>query len=358
MDHRKEHDLNHLFDQLSPSQAQEDAIFTRLLEAGPRKRTCPAVSLPKVFLAAAVAAVMLMTCAFAAVSLLDTRLLSFFQRTPRDTDWITQGVVAVEQSHTYPSGWTVEVQQVLMDRYMISVLVDVTAPDGTVLPSGEQLYLDLMMEESQTEDPQPDRPSTLDGGAVGAARVSGSRQIADTQDTDSHYSFLCYQSPSVTPSGIQDRSLELCIIPSAIWQTGEDGDILINLAEEERWSCAVSLPAEDSGLDFQTGQVVQVGKDSIQLTSLYLSPISCVFQVSGPVNRPELLSLQGLSSMEEKVFLTLKDGSAVPMYRSYYSSYNPDTGKGVFVLQNERIISPGQVDSITILDQTFSLSSQ
>ena len=91
------------------------------------------------------------------------------------------------------------------------------------------------------------------------------------------------------------------------------------------------------------------------MTQLYLSPISTVIRIDGPAHSPFLTSLHGLSSLEEKVVLNLEDGSAVPMFRSYSSSYNPDTGTGAFYLQNEQIIDPEQVESITILDQTFPL---
>ena len=102
-------ELNHLFEQMSPAPDQEEAILARL--QAPEK----AVKIPSrrwkksVFVLTATAA-MALACAAAAFSALDPRLLSFFQRTPQDTELLGEGVVEVNQSHTYENGWTVSVR--------------------------------------------------------------------------------------------------------------------------------------------------------------------------------------------------------------------------------------------------------
>ena len=92
-------DLDRLFDQMAPSQQQEDAVLARLL-AQNRRGKRPMRQIRKTALALAAAAALLTTCAFAAYTL-DPRLLSFFRYTQQDAELVADGVVEVNQSHTY-----------------------------------------------------------------------------------------------------------------------------------------------------------------------------------------------------------------------------------------------------------------
>ena len=349
-------ELNHLFDQMSPTPEQEEAILARL-RASKQEGTRPMKQIKKTAVVLAAAALLLTACAFAVVSTLDPRLLSFFQRTPQDTELLADGVVEVNQSHTYENGWTVEVRQMLFDRFVTAILVDVTAPEGTELSASDAYYLDLWMEDTEIDNSLPEEPSSLDSSETGAFRIYGSRLLPDENSADPHYAFLCYQGPVVDAWEINSQPHSIRIIPSAMWSIGDAGDVVADLAAEgdTPWSCTMDLSPQDGGRDFPAGQRVSVVGEEVTITDLYISPISCVIRLTGPTDSPLLLSLNGLSSMEEKVCLNLEDGSTVPMYRSYTSSYNPDIGVGAFVLQNDQIIDPEQVVSITILDQTFPL---
>ena len=134
-------ELNHLFEQMSPAPDQEEAMFARL-QAPEKAVKNPSRRWKKSVFVLTAAAAMALACAAAAFSALDPRLLSFFQRTPQDTELLGAGVVAVDQSHTYENGWTISVRQALADRYSFTVLVEVTAPEGTALDQAEYL-LDL-----------------------------------------------------------------------------------------------------------------------------------------------------------------------------------------------------------------------
>ena len=134
-------ELNHLFEQMSPAPEQEEAILARL-QAPEKAVKNPSRRWKKSVFVLTAAAAMALACAAAAFSALDPRLLSFFQRTPQDTELLGVGVVAVDQSHTYENGWTISVRQALADRYSFTVLVEVTAPEGTALDQAEYL-LDL-----------------------------------------------------------------------------------------------------------------------------------------------------------------------------------------------------------------------
>ena len=105
-------ELNHLFEQMSPAPEQEEAILARL-QAPEKAVKNPSRRWKKSVFVLTAAAAMTLACAAAAFSALDPRLLSFFQRTPQDTELLGEGVVEVNQSHTYENGWTVSVRQAL-----------------------------------------------------------------------------------------------------------------------------------------------------------------------------------------------------------------------------------------------------
>ena len=86
-------ELNHLFEQMSPAPDQEEAILARL-QAPEKAVKNPSRRWKKSVFVLTAAAAMALACAAAAFSALDPRLLSFFQRTPQDTELLGAGVVA------------------------------------------------------------------------------------------------------------------------------------------------------------------------------------------------------------------------------------------------------------------------
>ena len=343
-------ELNQLFEQLSPTQEQEDALLDRLLDPDQEGQRPMRKSHKMKLLVVLPAAAVLAACAFTAASALDPRLLSFFQRTPQDTEPLADGVVAVDQSHTYENGWTVDVRQVLADRYSFTALVEVTAPEGTALDQAEY-YLDLASDLL---------PELEDRTGVGGWR-SGSTLLADDDPTDNQLTFLWYRSPTSYlkggPESFTGRTAVLT--PRSIQSDGWGSPQYLKVdLSQEAWTCTVDLPEEDSGTEIPAGQTVQVGEDEMELTRLYLSPISCAFTLQGEGHDSRMWGPVGLSSLMEETFLTLTDGSVLPMSRLVNLTYNQDTGRAEAVFQLERIVDPDRVESVTILDQTVSLEPQ
>ena len=236
------------------------------------------------------AAAMALACAAAAFSALDPRLLSFFQRTPQDTELLGAGVVAVDQSHTYENGWTVSVRQALADRYSLTVLVEVTAPEGTALDQEHHnYYFDL---SSQL------LPEAENAAGVGGWR-SGSTLLADDDPTDNQLTFLWYRSPtSYLEAETETFTGRTAVLsPSRFWS--DVPDTLLYWKTDfplEEWSCTVDLPAEDSGREVPVGQTVLVGEDEMEVTQLYLSPISCALTLQGEEHDSRMWGPVGLSS--------------------------------------------------------------
>ena len=80
---------------------------------------------------------------------------------------VREGVVEVNQSHTYENGWTVSVRQALADRYSLTVLVEVTAPENVagiaVGWSEEGTVLTYDGVSLETGELSPDGISPVDG---------------------------------------------------------------------------------------------------------------------------------------------------------------------------------------------------
>ena len=338
-------ELNHLFEQMSPAPDQEEAILARL-QAPEKAVKNPSRRWKKSVFVLTAAAAMALACAAAAFSALDPRLLSFFQRTPQDTELLGEGVVAVDQSHTYENGWTVSVRQVLADRYSLTVLVEVTAPEGTALDQAEYLlYLDSDL-----------LPELEDRDGIGGFR-SGSTMLENEDPADNHITLLWDRSPtSYLEAGNEPftgRTAVLTPVRLIGWETVQNLEIDFT---QEPWTCTVDLPEEDSGTEISVRQTVLVGEDEMEVTQLYLSPISCALTLQGEEHDSRMWGPVGLSSLMEETFLTLADGSTLPMSRLLDLTYNSDAGQAEAVFQLERITDPEQVASVNVFGETIPVS--
>lgn len=342
-------ELNHLFEQMSPAPEQEEAILARL-QAPEKAVKNPSRRWKKSVFVLTAAAAMALACAAAAFSALDPRLLSFFQRTPQDTEPLGEGVVEVNQSHTYENGWIVSVRQVLADRYSLTALVEVTAPEGTALDQEHHnYYFDL---SSQL------LPEAENAAGVGGWR-SGSTLLADDDPMDNQLTFLWYRSPtSYLEAETETFTGRTAVLsPSRFWS--DVPDTLLYWKTDfplEEWSCTVDLPAEDSGREVPSGQTVLVGEDEMEVTQLYFSPISCALTLQGEEHDSRMWGPIGLSSLMEETSLTLLDGSTVPMGQLLQLTYNQDTGRAEAVFQLERITDPERVVSVTVFGGTIPVS--
>ena len=338
-------ELNHLFEQMSPTPDQEEAILARL-QAPEKAVKNPSRRWKKSVFVLTAAAAMALACAAAAFSALDPRLLSFFQRTPQDTELLGEGVVEVNQSHTYENGWTVSVRQALADRYSLTVLVEVTAPEGTALDQAEYLlYLDSDL-----------LPELEDRDGIGGFR-SGSTMLEDEDPADNHITLLWDRSPtSYLDAGNESFSRRTAVLtPVRLigWETVQNLEIDFT---QEPWTCTVDLPEEDSGTEISVRQTVLVGEDEMEVTQLYLSPISCALTLQGEEHDSRMWGPVGLSSLMEETFLTLADGSTLPMSRLLDLTGNPETGRVEAVFQLERITGPEEVVSVTVFGETIPVS--
>jgi len=332
--------LKGVFDQIKPTPEGEQAMLDRLLTMERRGRPMKKM---KKLTAALAAAVLLLACAFTVATGLDQRLLALFSGGARDPGLIADGVVSIHHSRTYENGWTVELKQALVDRYSMAVLVDVTAPEGTAL-EGDDYFIRF----SSVLTPEPEERGV--GGWV-----SGSRLLEDDDPKDNRISFLWYRGPTSFLNAETQQFIGHSAELRPLW-LGKNwvSGTLADFSQDKR-TCTVELPGQDSGLEYQVGREIAVGEEGMTVEKLYISPISAAFQLTGQADDPRMWGPPGLAGVAETITLHMAAGEEVAMERSVSQSYDPVQGRGEFVFQPRQVIDPAQVTSITILGQTFSL---
>ena len=337
-------DLRDLFESFSPTPEQREAILDRLLREEAAIRDARPVKLwKKSLLAAACAAVLLLACAFTVASGLDQKLMALFGAGTEDARQIAGGVVQVDQVHTYDNGWTAELKQVLVDRYTLAALVELTAPEGTSLP-----------EENCTLFAVGDVEPGGTGEGIGGY-VNGAFVIPDGDPMDNHITFLYHRSPTSYLGGAVDPFLGSELTFTLRELNDKWGEDCIADFTEEPYSFTVTLPDRDSGRQYRLEQSTRIGDEEVVLTDLYLSPISVAFTLQVQPDDPRLWGMTEFADVMDTTVLTLADGGEVRAGSAYSQSYNPTTGEARFIFRLDQITDPEQVASLSFLGQTLSL---
>ena len=337
-------DLRDLFESFSPTPEQREAILDRLLREEAAVRAARPVKLwKKRLLAAACAAVLLLACAFTVASGLDQKLMALFGAGTEDARQIAGGVVQADQVHTYDNGWTAELKQVLVDRYTLAVLVELTGPEGIALP-----------EENCTLFAVGDVEPGGSGEGIGSY-VNGAFVLPDGDPMDNHITFLYHRSPTSYLGGAVDPFLGSELTFTLRELNDKWGEDCIADFTEEPYSFTVTLPDRDSGRQYRLEQSTRIGDEEVVLADLYLSPISVAFTLQVQPNDPRLWGMTEFSDVMDTTVLTLADGGTVRAENAYGQSYDPTTGEARFVFRLGQITDPEQVASLSFLGQTLSL---
>ena len=340
-------DLNRVFDALAPTAEQEQAGLDRLLQT--ERKVNPMKKLKKLTVAAVAAALMVISCAAAVVTGIDQRLLDYFGARPEDTELIAPSAVAVGQSHTYENGWTVEISQVLADRWTVSVLAEITAPEGTVL-SGSDYYLDLLHSQKDSKGEE----------TIGSFSYCHA-YFPDEGPADNHITLLW-----------QLCAIEDMPMPSYMGETLEltpffvEGDGLSTVwFKDEPWSCAVEIPDTDPGILYDLNQPILVGGQRVKLSQVYVSPMSFVFilkEGEDKLTQDDLVHDE-VSETWEDIALTTKSGKTITMEDfnglfTYLREDHPDCDgleTGFYSFRLSQVATPEEIISAALFGRTIEL---
>ena len=334
-----EREFKRVFDQVQLSREEEEAMLERLLNE--QRRTIPMKPVKKTMAVLAAAALLLMACAFTVATGLDQRFLAYFRGTEEDAQQVSGGVVGVGQSFQYENGWTINIEQVLADRYSLAVLTEVVAPEGTVL-DGEAYYFELGMELLPSARNQP----------AGSGWGYGPVILEDENPADNRLTFL--QTKGARELGAKDL-LGQSVTLTPMWLMESGGKKLnVDFSTEEQ-SCTVALPEQDSGRTYTLRAPVQADGETMTLSELYLSPISAAFVLEGEPGEDRPLEESDLARIEEDASLHLADGTEVSIRRMVSQTTDEATGAVHSIFQTDMILEPEDVTAITLLGQTVSL---
>lgn len=332
-------ELKRVLDQVEPSPERQEAMLECLLEE--KRRASPMKPIKKTVTVLVAAALLLMACAFTVATGLDQRMLEYFRGTQEDAQQVSGGVVGVEQSFHYENGWTINIEQVLADRYSLAVLTEVIAPEGTML-DGEAYYFELGME----------LPPSARNQMASSGWGYGPVILEDEDPEDNHLTFL--HTKGSRELGAKDLlGQSVTLTPEWLLESGGK-KLNVDFSEVEQ-SCTMTLPQQDGGRTYTLDVPIQVDGETMILSELYLSPISAAFVLKGGVDDEVTSGPSDLTRIEEDAALNLAGGEVVTIRRMVSQTCDQGAGTVHSVFQTDMILKPEDVVSITLLGQTVSL---
>lgn len=301
------HELYQAFEQFNPTPQQEQAMLNRILS--PQEEVKPMKKIRRVTAVAAAAALLLMACAFTYATGLDQRLLDYFGAGAEAEPLLLASAQSVELSVT-DGGAALEVHQVLMDEYLLMVLADFTAPEGTVLD--EEAYNTFCYDGD-------DLPCFLDeeGGKIAGDYVNGYtwETLADDTPLDNHITMLfVLQYEKEELQGAQAVRLAVPAVNLVSYSGGEGTELCSG-----DWSFEVPLPQQSAGWLQQTAYALyQDEQMNVTLDELYLSPMTLRISLARAVDESEPLDeelYQDWMSLlhAQNITLTTRDGHSVAL---------------------------------------------
>lgn len=338
-------ELNRVLDQVTPSRDLEEAMLKRLLQ---EERTAKNMNvkrrLPKMAAAGLAAAMALTTCAFAVVTGLDRRLLNYFGAGPEQEELLSSTAMVVDKE-LHSQGTTLHVRQVVADRYSALVLMDLTAPEGTVL-DGDYYSLGKSVKATAPDGSKMDSWGT------------GWELLEDEDPTDNHISLLL--NVNTIDGDFNFLGAKLTLDFEGLYDSNVDGKLLA----EGRWKCTVTLPTEDPGRYVTPNAPIEVGGNRVTLASLYVSPLSFAWELGEGEDDLESMDSTALHGTREdwpeRAFLTLEDGRTVPVGEFHFllTTYKTDcqeADQGRYCFRLSEIIDPAEVVSVSLFGQSFAL---
>lgn len=289
---------------------------------------------------AAVIAILCCMAAAAAALGLDQRLAEYFGATAEQEELLS--TVAVPMNIVKrDSGAVMRIEQVIADRYCAAVLIDFTAPDGTVL---DQDYYAFDRNVSAT---------SRDGVEMETYGIGWEVLPSSTEDeTGRHVAILMT---------IHSLKGEFNFIGAKVKLT-LDGLYRDNFLEElvvpGRWSCTFTLPETDPGRLCTVNEPIEIEGKNAVLTTLYVSPLSLTCEIKqGTDDLKEtvepIYSDDGKESIAPEV--TLQNGETVGAADWLFLITNYVDKRGRYCFRMDEILDPETVSSVSVFGETFSI---
>ena len=233
------------------------------------------------------------------------------------------------------------IEQVIADRYCAAVLIDFTAPEGTVL---DQDYYAFDRSVSAT---------SRDGVKMQTYGIGWEVLPSSTEnETGRHATILMT---------IHSLKGEFNFIGAKVKLT-LDGLYRDNWGEElvvpGRWSCTFTLPETDPGRLCTVNEPIEIEGKNAVLTTLYVSPLSLTCEIKqGTDDLKEtvepIYSDDGKESIAPEV--TLQNGETVGAADWLFLITNYADKRGRYCFRMDEILDPETVSSVSAFGETFSI---
>ena len=289
---------------------------------------------------AAVIAILCCMAAAAAALGLDQRLTEYFGATAEQEELLSTAAVPMNIVKR-DSGAVMRIEQVIADRYCAAVLIDFTAPDGTVL---DQDYYAFDRIVSATSRDGVEMETYGIGWEVLPSNTENEtgRHVAilmTIQSLNGEFNFLGAKVKLTLNGLYRDNWLEELVVPG-------------------RWSCTFTMPETDPGRLCTVNEPIEIEGKNAVLTTLYISPLSLTCEIKkGTDDLKEtvepIYSDDGKESIAPEV--TLQNGETVGAADWLFLITNYADKRGRYCFQMDEILDPETVSNVTVFGETFSI---
>lgn len=289
---------------------------------------------------AAVIAILCCMAAAAAALGLDQRLTEYFGATAEQEELLSTAAVPMNIVKR-DSGAVMRIEQVIADRYCAAVLIDFTAPDGTVLDQDYYAFDRIVSATSR------------DGVEMETYGIGWEVLPSSTEDETGRHATILMTIHSLkgefnfigakvklTLNGLyRDNWLEELVVPG-------------------RWSCTFTMPETDPGRLCTVNEPIEIEGKNAVLTTLYISPLSLTCEIKkGTDDLKEtvepIYSDDGKESIAPEA--TLQNGETVGAADWLFLITNYADKRGRYCFQMDEILDPETVSNVTVFGETFSI---
>ena len=289
---------------------------------------------------AAVIAILCCMAAAAAALGLDQRLAEYFGATAEQEELLSTAAVPMNIVKR-DSGAVMRIEQVIADRYCAAVLIDFTAPDGTVLDQDYYAFDRIVSATSR------------DGVEMETYGIGWEVLPSSTEDEKGRHATILMTIHSLkgefnfigakvklTLNGLyRDNCLEELVVPG-------------------RWSCTFTMPETDPGRLCTVNEPIEIEGKNAVLTTLYISPLSLTCEIKkGTDDLKEtvepIYSDDGKESIAPEV--TLQSGETIGAADWLFLITNFADKRGRYCFQMDEILDPETVSSVSAFGETFSV---
>lgn len=289
---------------------------------------------------AAVIAILCCMAAAAAALGLDQRLTEYFGATAEQEELLSTAAVPMNIVKR-DSGAVMRIEQVIADRYCAAVLIDFTAPDGTVLDQDYYAF-DRIVSATSRDGVEMDTygigwevlPSSTEDETGRHATI-----LMTIHSLKGEFNFIGAKVKLTLNGLYRDNCLEELVVPG-------------------RWSCTFTMPETDPGRLCTVNEPIEIEGKNAVLTTLYISPLSLTCEIKqGKDDLKEtvepIYSDEGKESIAPEV--TLQSGETIGAADWLFLITNYVDKRGRYCFQMDEILDPETVSSVSAFGETFSV---